>query len=121
MTKQPSIMKINDRRMERARLIRDGMSWRKACLLSGYSQSVADRGPRGYMNGNDGHRRPGIMKDFERAAAEAVWKPEQLKKIVTHRLAISVAEGKPSNVAREAELIGRMKDVDLFVRNADVQ
>jgi hypothetical protein len=63
--------------------------------------------------------RPGIMKDFERAAAEAVWKPEQLRKIVTHRLATAVIEGRPSNVAREAELLGKMKEVDHFVRNAD--
>ena len=112
-TKLPGV-RADDWRMRRARLIRDGMSWRKACLLSGYSQSVADRGPRGYMDGHDGHRRPGIMKDFERAAAEAVWKPEQLRKIVTHRLATAVIEGRPSNVAREAELLGKLKEVDLF-------
>jgi hypothetical protein len=110
-----------DRRMIRARLIRDGMSWRQACLRSGYSPSVADRGPRGYIDGGDGHRRPGVAKDFERAAAEVVWKPEQLRKIVTHRLATAVIEGRPSNVAREAELLGKMKEVDLFVRNVDAQ
>jgi hypothetical protein len=62
-----------------------------------------------------------VVKDFERAAEEAVWKPEQLRKIVTHRLAKAIIEGKSSTVAREAELIGKMKEVDLFVRNADVQ
>lgn len=41
--------------------------------------------------------------------------------MVTHRLMSSVIDGKPSNVAREAELLGKMKEVDLFVRNADVQ
>ena len=113
-------IKLEDRRMKRARLVRDGMSWRAACLQAGYSLSVANKGPRGY-SGADGHNRPGILKDFERAAEEAVWKPEYLKKIVTHRLATAVIEGKPSNVAREVELIGRMKDVDLFVRNGDIQ
>lgn len=112
--------KIENRRLKRARLFRDGMSWRAACLQAGYSLSVANKGPKQYAGG-DGHSRPGLLKDFERAAAEAVWKPEQLRKIVTHRLAKSVIEGKPSTVAREAELIGRMKEVDLFVRNADVQ
>ena len=101
-----------DRRMRRARLIRDGMSWRKACLLAGYSRSVADRGPRGYMDGNDGHRRPGIMKDFERAAAESPWKPELLKKIARHRLATAVVEGRSSGVAREVELLGKFKEHD---------
>jgi hypothetical protein len=109
-------VKADDRRMRRARLIRDGMSWRQACLQSGYSPATANRGPRGYIENE-----PAVQKDFERAAEEAVWKPEQLKRIVTHRLATAVIEGKPSTVAREAELIGRMKDVDLFVRNADVQ
>jgi hypothetical protein len=110
-----------DQRMKQARLIRDGMSWRQACSRSGYSASVADRGPRAYIDGGEGHRKPGVAKDFERAASETVWKPEYLKKIVTHLLATTVLEGKPSNVEREAELIGRMKDVDLIVRNSDIQ
>jgi len=110
--------------MRRARLVRDGMSWRQACLQSGYSLSVANKGPRGYMEGGRNEARtlrPGIIKDFERAAADAVWKPHQLKQIVTHRLATAVIEGRPSNVAREAELLGKLREVDLFVRNADVQ
>jgi hypothetical protein len=113
-------IKLEDRRMKRARLVRDGLSWRQACLQAGYSLSVANKGPRGY-SGADGHSRPGLLKDFERAAEEAVWKPDQLRKIVTHRLAKAIIEGKPSTVAREAELIGKMKEVDLFVRNAEVQ
>jgi hypothetical protein len=85
------------------------------------AQCCRPREPRGYIDGGDGHQRPGVAKDFERAAAEAVWKPDQLRKIVTHRLASAIIEGKPSNVAREAESIGKMKDVDLFVRDTDVQ
>ena len=61
-------------------------------------------GPRGYME-----NKPGVAKDFERAASEAAYRPEFLKKVVTHRLMSSVIEGKPSNVAREAELLGKMK------------
>ena len=112
-----------DRRLKRARLIRDGMSWRQACLQSGYSLAVANKGPKSYIQGGNEHRtrRPGIAKDFERAAEEAAYKPEFIKKAVTHRLMSSVIEGKPSNVAREAELLGRMKDVDLFVRSGDMQ
>lgn len=33
----------------------------------------------------------------------------------------SVIEGKPTNVAREAELLGKLRDVDLFVRNSGIQ
>jgi hypothetical protein len=120
VNKMKNSTKSDDRRMKRARLIRDGMSWRQASLQAGYSLSVANKGPKGYAGG-DGHHRPGILKDFERAAEEAVWGPDLIKKIVTHRLATAVVEGKPSNVAREAELLGKMKDVDLFVRNTDVQ
>jgi hypothetical protein len=104
-----------DRRMKRARLIRDGMSWRQACLRSGYSPSVADRGPRGYMDGNDGHRRPGIAKDFERAAAEATYKPEFMKAAATHRLMTAILEGRSSDVAREIEVLGKFKEHDWFV------
>lgn len=106
--------------MKRARLIRNGMSWRQACLQSGYSLSVANKGPRQYAGG-DGHSRPGLLKDFERAAEEAAYPPEFIKKAVKHRLMQSVIEGKPSNVAREAELLGKLREVDLFVRNSDVQ
>lgn len=63
--------------------------------------------------------RPGVQKDFERAAEEAVWEPDKIRKIVKHRLAKAVVTGEPSNVAREAELLGKMKDVDMFVRPAD--
>jgi hypothetical protein len=108
--------KNESRRMKRARLVRDGLSWRAACLQSGYSLATANRGPRGYME-----NRPGVARDFERAADEAAYKPDFIKKIVTHRLMSSVIDGKPPNVAREAELLGKMRDVDLFVRNADVQ
>jgi hypothetical protein len=100
-----------DRRLERARLIRDGMSWRQACLQAGYSLSVANRGPRGYLENS-----PSVVKDFARAAEESPWKPETLEKIVTHRLATDVVNGKSSGVAREAELLGKRRDVDMFVR-----
>lgn len=101
--------------MRRARLIRDGMSWRQACIKSGYSLATANRGPRGYME-----NKPGVQKDFARAAEEASYKPEFVKKAVTHRLMTAIIEGKSSEVAREAELLGKFKEHDWFVRNADV-
>jgi hypothetical protein len=85
-------MKLEDRRMKRARLVRDGMSWRQACLPSGYSLSVANKGPRGY-SGADGLSKPGVLKDFERAAEEAAYPPEFIRKAVNHRLMKSVIEG----------------------------
>jgi len=108
--------------MRRARLIREGMSWRAACLEAGYSLSVANKGPRGYAHGGRNEmrtRRPGILKDFERAAEETVWKPETLKKIVIHRLATSVVEGRSSDVVREAELLGKLKEHDWFIRSGE--
>jgi hypothetical protein len=90
------------------------MSWRQACLQSGYSLSVANKGPRGYSGAE-------VLKDFERAAEEAAYPPEFIRKAVKHRLMQSVIEGKPSNVAREAELLGKLREVDLFVRNSDIQ
>jgi len=86
--------KIEDRRMKRARLKRDGLSWRQACLQSSYSLATANRGPRGYVVNN-----PGVVRDFERAAAEAVWKPEQLRKINN---TYSQAEGRHAEIAAVA-------------------
>jgi hypothetical protein len=72
--------------------------------------AVANKGPKGYA-GADGHTGPGILKDFARAAEESIWNPEQLRKTVRDWLATAVIEGRPSNVSREAELIGKMEDV----------
>ena len=114
MSKKFLGLKTEDRRMRRARLIRDGMSWRQACLRSGYSFATANRGPRGYLND-----KPGVQKDFARAAEEASYKPEFVKKAVTHRLMTAIIEGRSSEVAREAELLGKFREYDLFVRNRD--
>lgn len=100
--------------MRRARLIRDGLSWRQACLQSGYSLATANRGPRGYLD-----NKPGVQKDFARAAEEVSYKPEFVKKAVTHRLMTAIIEGKSSEVAREAELLGKFKEHDFFVNPAN--
>jgi hypothetical protein len=66
----PGMKPNDDRRMRRARLVRDGMSWRAACLKAGYSLSVANKGPRGYMGIDDlipckprGEKRP-VFRQF---------------------------------------------------------
>jgi hypothetical protein len=110
-----------DRRMRRARLVRDGLSWRAACLHAGYSLSVANKGARGYAQGSRNENRsrsvlrPGIAKDFERAAAEATYKPEFMKAAATHRLMTAILEGRSSDVAREIEVLGKFKEHDWFV------
>ena len=48
-------------------------------------------------------------KGPERVTEESAWNPERLKKLLMDTLAIAVEEGKPSNVAREAELLGQCR------------
>jgi hypothetical protein len=120
-TEEFSLPKNYDRRMKRARLVRDGMSWRAACLQAGYSLSVANKGPRGYAQGSRNESRsrsvlrPGVLRDFEKAAAEATYKPEFMKAAATHRLMTAIVEGRSSEVAREIEVLGKFKEHDWFV------
>lgn len=110
MSKKFLGLKTEDRRMRRSRLIRDRMSWQQACIKSGYSLATANRGPRGYLE-----NKPGVRKDFARAAEEASYKPEFVKKAVTHRLMKAIIEGRSSDVDREAELLGKFKEHNFFV------
>ena len=54
-------------------------------------------------------------------APSATWNPEQVKGEIRDRLLGDIRRGKSSGVAREAELLGRDKTVDMWVRPADVQ
>lgn len=111
--------KIGDkepRSIRRAKLLREGLSWRQACLRSGYSLSAANRGPRSYFQGS-----PGVRREFARLAEDEPYSPDLTRKIAKNRLTKSVLEGKPSNVAREIELLGRLREHDWWVRASDVQ
>ena len=46
---------------------------------------------------------------------------KSIKSIVTYRLVGDVVAGKDSGVTRQAELLGRLKEVDMFVRSTDIQ
>jgi len=51
------------------------------------TEVIANKGPRGY-SGADGHSGPSVRKDFERAAEESVWKPEELARDTTPKLPV---------------------------------
>jgi len=114
--KQHSAQHQQSRSARRAKLLRDGHSWRSACLLSGYSLSAANRGPKNYFEGS-----PGVRREFTRLVEEEAYSPDVTRKIAKNRLTKAVVEGKSSNVAREIELLGRFKEHDWWVRASDVQ
>ncbi len=108
---------IADKHMAVARgVLADGKSLRAAMLENGYS-------PRSSSLGVRATRReiPGIDAAFMRVAKEISWKPEEVKAAIRHRLMTDLTNGKSSGVAREAELLGRDKTIDMFVRTTDVQ
>jgi hypothetical protein len=108
--------KKESRSVRRAKLLREGLSWRQACLRSGYSVSAANRGPKSYFEGS-----PGVRREFARLAEDEPYSPTMTRKIAKNRLAKAVLEGKPSNVAREVELLGRFKEHDWWIRSAETQ
>jgi len=61
------------------------------------------------------------LKAAEASARSAAWQPETVKTVIRERLLSDITKGKSSGVAREAELLGRDKTVDMWVRPADVQ
>jgi len=95
------------RSTRRARLIREGKSWRLACLEAGYSLSTANRGPKAFFRDS-----PGARREFIRLAEEEPYNPDLTRKIAKHRLTKAVLEGKSSNVSREVELLGKFKEHD---------
>lgn len=97
-------------------VVRDGKSFRQASLDAGYALSRANRGPATSVA-----EMPGLREAFLREATAAEMDAKSLKAVVTHRLVTDVIRGRDSGVTRQAELLGRMKEVDMFVRNTDVQ
>jgi len=111
-------MKVDrqSRSLKRAKLLKEGKSWRQACLLAGYSVSAANRGPKSYFAGS-----PGVQREFMRLVEDEPYSPDVTRKIAKNRLTKAVLEGKPTNVAREIELLGRLREHDWWVRASDVQ
>ena len=95
------------RSTRRARLIREGQSWRSACLESGYSISTANRGPKAFFRDS-----PGAQREFIRLAEEEPYSPDLTRKMAKNRLTKAIVEGKSSNVSREIELLGKFKEHD---------
>jgi hypothetical protein len=62
-----------------------------------------------------------VRREFACLAGEEPFSPDVTRKIAKNRLTKAVLEGKPSNVAREIELLGRLKEHDWWVRASDVQ
>lgn len=98
------------------RVIRDGQSFRKAAVSVGYSANSADMGPDRMRK-----QSPGLDKAFRTVALQVEHTPDALKKYALHRIVKTCTDDKNSDNLRAAELIGRMKAVDLFVRPGDVQ
>lgn len=93
----------------------EGKSFRAAMLESGYSPSIAAQGPKYNLRRNVSLRRA-----FE-AASHNHLRPEQLKMLAVHRLASEIANPKRTDGVKPIEVLGKMKDFDWFVRNADLQ
>ncbi len=107
----------SEKHMEVARrVVQQGESFRSAAVAVGFSEAYANQGPKGISK-----RAPALGIAFNKAQLEVVWTPEDRKRLAVHRIVKTCADDKNSDNLRAAELIGRMKDVDLFVRNGEAQ
>lgn len=109
--------KPTERHLQIARdVMLNGKSFRQAAKDAGFSQGVADTGQKQYRKNCRG-----MNQAFLEAAIESNWMPATKKAIATHRLVqTALDDHNPRNV-QAAELIGRMKDVDMFARTGDAQ
>jgi hypothetical protein len=107
----------NDKQLKVAReVLQQGKPFMDSALNAGYSKHVAARGGKSLIRQSKGWNAA-----FIRAAQEIKLDGQMLKNIITYRLVSDVTQGKDSGVTRQAELIGRLKEVDAFVRNTDIQ
>jgi hypothetical protein len=97
-------------------VIKYGNTFKNAALAAGYSPKVAKLGAA-YMRRHS----VGVDVAFIEQAKQLTWEPEEVKAIIRSRLLADITSGKSSGLGRECELLGKDKDVDMFVRNADMQ
>lgn len=99
-----------------AGVIKHGNSFKQAAIAAGYSPKVAKLGVA-YMRRHS----VGVNVAFIEAAKQLAWQPDEIRAVIRSRLLTDITNGKSSGVGRECELLGKDKEIDMFVRNADVQ
>lgn len=97
-------------------VVLEGRSFRSAMTDAGLSQSYADMGPSMVRS-----RVPSIDAAFKKAEAMLEWRPDRLKQLAVNRIATTCADDRNTDNLKAAELIGKFKTVDLFVRNGEAQ
>jgi len=58
---------------------------------------------------------------FTETSKQLAWQPEEIKAVIRSRLLADITNGKSSGVGRECELLGKDKEVNMWVRHSDVQ
>jgi len=107
----------NDRQRALATgMLKHGKTFKQSALDAGYSPTVAKQGPA-FMRSHS----IGVDMAFVEASKQLTWQPEEVKAVIRARLMADLTRGKSSGVERVAELLGRDKTVDMFVRNGDMQ
>jgi hypothetical protein len=96
--------------------VNQGKTFKAALIDAGYSPKLAKAGPT-WMRRHS----VGIDTAFVEAARQHVWKPEEVKACIRSRLLSDVTNGKSSGVERACELLGKDKEIDMWVRTGDVQ
>ena len=96
--------------------VNHGKTFKDAAISAGYSPKVAKLGAA-YMRRHS----VGVNVAFIEAAKRLVWTPQEVKAVIRSRLLADITSGKSSGLGRECELLGKDKEVDMFVRTGDVQ
>jgi hypothetical protein len=117
LQRMPVRAKTSEKHLSVAKaVLLDGKPFRQAAVNAGYSAASAHMGPKAMRRESKG-----LDSAFKRVESEIQWQPTQLKQIAVSRITRTCLDDKNSDNLKAAELIGRFKSVDLFVRNGDAQ
>lgn len=107
----------NDRHKKLVRgMLKDGKSFKASALEAGYSPTVAKQG-LAFMRRHS----VGVDAEFIEQSKQMSYTPGELMALSKGRLVSDITRGKSSGCERAIEVLGKFKDLDWFVRNADVQ
>jgi len=95
-------------------VIREGKQFYASALTAGYSESVARRGMRACMEDS----KP-MTEAVKRESESFPIKVDSLRPMALKRLYFELLDPMSSNGMKAVELTGRLKELDMFVRNSE--
>lgn len=110
------VTKTKDINLLARSVIREGKPFYSSAISAGYAVSVARRGLKGLMADNRS-----FAEACERESNALLSATDRLKPLAIARLHTEISDLRRPGGLKAIEIAGRLKELDWFVRNVDVQ